>query len=258
MVDSSNGELCEDTVVHDVTRFGLSEMVLVGADLRRLGERSSSLEDIAQRTTRYFVEHLRAGDADESACVLARFYKTEAYAALPAELREAARAAVPEVEPGPNTTCLTLLGTYGDRPEWRSRRSSAHHRAIPLASQQVLDGLPMVAELTRSLGLDGRSVIDRDSQLLLEKDREGFNVFHVRGARGSRFVPAQDAFVQPFGVESVIGFGFAMPPADIAAVILFTRVVIDDDTAQLFKTLALSLKLAVLPHAARPTFESPC
>ncbi|MEZ5289778.1 MAG: hypothetical protein R2745_01705 [Vicinamibacterales bacterium] len=240
--------------MHDLTEFRLSEALLLGADLRRVSEGATSLEAAAQRTAAFFCEQLRDRGRMRSACVLARCYKTHAFGELPADLQRAARGAIPGVDPQPMTRCLTLLGTSGDLDEWCDRRRSVGHRAIPLSSEAVIQSLPMIAELTRALGVEAGALLRGDSEFLLERDQRGFNVFHVARAEDSPFVPAQDSFVRARGVRSVVGFGFTVPPADIFTVILFTRVPVDDNTAALFKTLALNLKLALLPLAAEPTF----
>ena len=66
-------------------------------------------------------------------------------------------------------------------------------------------------------------------------------------AKGSPFVPAQEEFVIPFGIESVLGFGGVLPSKELFTVILFSKQKISRETAELFKSLALSLKLALLP-----------
>jgi hypothetical protein len=63
---------------------------------------------------------------------------------------------------------------------------------------------------------------------------------------GSPYVPAQREFVIPYGVKSVVGFGGLLPTGDLFAVILFTRVDVPRESAELFKTLALSTKLAMV------------
>jgi hypothetical protein len=64
-------------------------------------------------------------------------------------------------------------------------------------------------------------------------------------------VPAQESFVIPYGIQSVVGFGGALRSGDIFAVIMFSRVPIPPDTAQLFRTLSLNVKLAIAPHGDR-------
>ena len=77
--------------------------------------------------------------------------------------------------------------------------------------------------------------------------RKVFKVFYVPEAHGSSCVPAQDTFVIPFGIRSVVGFGAMLPTGNLFAVILFSRTPISRDTAEMFGSLALSAKVAVLP-----------
>lgn len=67
-------------------------------------------------------------------------------------------------------------------------------------------------------------------------------------------MPAQEGFVLPYGVRSVLGFGGLLPGGDLFVVILFSRVPISREVADLFRPLALSAKLAVLPFTAGPIF----
>jgi hypothetical protein len=239
--------------MYQMKSFRLNEVMSAGAELRKLGDGETCLEGVAQRVARYFHDQFADDATGRSAFVLSRCFKTHAFAALPAELQAYARKILGEVEPVPAMRCLTLLGTAGDRPAWQSRHTSVGHQAIPLASEKVVQSLPMIAALTASLGLEANAVVSPDPQMLLEHVRVGFNVFHVAQAAASPHIPAQD-WVAEHGVESVIGFGFVLPPADIFAVILFSRVRIEAETAELFKTLALSVKLALLPLASRPAF----
>ncbi len=90
----------------------------------------------------------------------------------------------------------------------------------------------------------------------MELDDTTFNVFYVPQALGSPHIPAQHDFVVPYGVESVLGFGGMLPTGDLFAVVLFSRVPVPADTAELFASLALSVKVAVLPFAHGPAFRA--
>jgi hypothetical protein len=241
--------------MHDLSRFGLAATTLIAAKLRKLGTGATSLEDVSQRIARLFYDELVDGDTGRSACVLSRCYKTHRFSGLPRDLRSYAEKLFPDSPPSDATRCLTLLGSYGELDSWKSRKSSQGHQAIPLTNERVVLGLPMVARLTQALGIDAELVVNPNSRLLLEHERKGFNVFHVRDAAGSPYVPAQTNFVESFGVRSVVSFGFVAPPDDIFTTILFTRVTIEAETAELFKTLALSARMAVLPLMMQPVFE---
>jgi hypothetical protein len=237
----------------DLTQFTLADMTECGAALRKLGDGGHVLEDVAGRLVHYLYDNLGDPRTGERACALVRFFKTHPYDDLDAELRAFARRLL-EDEPPPDLKCLTLVASVGDRPAWCDRHGSAGHQAIPLASPVVLARLPMIAQLVRQFGLDDGAVIRPDPAVLLDLAQRTYNVFHVAEARGSPYVPAQDKFVVPCGIRSVLGFGGVLSDGSLFAVTLFARVPIPRATADFFRTLALSAKLAVLPFVGEPLF----
>lgn len=243
------------TSVYDLGKFGLTEAMGAGAELRRLGEGATSLEAVSQRIAQFFYDRFIDTATGRPAFVLARCFKTHSFGLLPADLQAYACSLLAGITPDDEMRCLTLLGTAGDKPEWKSRHGSVGHKAIPLASEQVVLSLPMIAQLTKSLGLDAHAMVRPDPRILLEFERTGFNVFHVGQAAASPHIPAQE-WVASCGVRSVTGFGFVFSPADICSVILFSRVHVGPETADLFKMLALSAKMALLPMVGKPVFES--
>jgi hypothetical protein len=124
-----------------------------------------------------------------------------------------------------------------------------------LLSEDVVRQAPMVWALIQQMGLEVRQVIRPPAAIMLDIDQRTFNVFHVPEALGSPLVPAQD-FVREHGVRSVLGFGGLLPSGDMFAVIMFARVSIPRETAEMFRTLALGIKLAVLPFARGRVFSS--
>jgi hypothetical protein len=240
--------------MYDLKAFSFANMLDASAELRNIANGASSMEAAAQRVAAYFHENFVNTATGRSAFVLSRCFKTHAFGLLPEELQSFARSVFSDHEPMFDTRCLTLLGTAGDRPEWKSRYQSTGHKAIPLISENVIQSLPMVSQLTKSLGLEAHALVNPDPKILLEHEKEGFNVFYVDEAFGSPYVPAQD-WVRSFAVKSVIGLGFVIHPSDIIALILFSGVPVEFETAQLFKSLALSLKLAFLSLSSRPVFD---
>lgn len=242
--------------MYDLAHFELSEMTQVAARLRHIGRGAATCEHACQRVAEFFWSEFVSPDDGRPTFALTRCYKTHAFGDVPPALARFALGVFPDRTPTAATQCLTLLGTFGDREEWRSRHTSRGHQAIPLIDERTVESLPMVARVLRALGIDSINVVKPDPVLLLEKDRQGFNVFHVENAVGNPYIPAQD-FVQDSRIRSVIGFGFVTPPASVFVMILFSRQSIAADTAQLFKTLALSLKLALLPLLTRNVFDDP-
>jgi diguanylate cyclase (GGDEF)-like protein len=91
------------------------------------------------------------------------------------------------------------------------------------------------------------SVIEPTDELLIDADQHSYNVFYVPEAVGSASIPAQQDFVVPFGIHSVVGLGGTLPTGDLFALILFSKTHVPRETAALFRTLSLSVKMAVLP-----------
>ncbi|WP_142988391.1 hypothetical protein [Granulicella rosea] len=190
-------------------------------------------------------------------CALVRCFKTHPFGRLPQPLREAARASLrhpDQAEPAETMRCLCLLASRGDRPEWNGCDGSEGHRAIPLATVEMVERAPMIARLLHQMGLEAGELVEPKG-LPGGVERRSFDVFHVEDAVGSSFVPAQESFVKPFGVRSVIGFGGVLPSGELFAVVMFSKVRITQETASLFRTLALGVKLVLLPFAGRQVFH---
>jgi len=210
------------------------------------------------------VDYLRASfvdkDTGEPSIALARFYKTLPFERLEPELQAAAVAACAEAGGMPaglqGIPCLTLLGTAGEEPAWNSRHESRGHRAIPLPSPEAVERLPMVAQLITELGLDPVEVVRGAPAAFPDLEGRGYRVFYVADALDSPYVPAQNEFVVPYGIRSVLGFGGTLPSGALFAVVLFSNTSIPQDTADAFAVVALSVKVAVLPFVELRTFDS--
>jgi hypothetical protein len=240
--------------MYDLTRFTLRDMTECGAALRKLGLGAECFEEVAGRIVHFLYSHLGDKETGEQSCVLVRFFKTQPFAELTPELRDFARKMLAGEPESPAMRCLTLLATAGVTPEWNTRSSSAGHQAIPLASEKLVAQAPMISRLIQQFGLEISAVLKPDPTLLVDLSQKTYNVFHVMEAAGSPYVPAQDEFVIPYGVRSVLGFGGMLPTMNLFAVILFSRVPIPRETADLFKTLSLSAKIAVLPFSSGRIF----
>jgi hypothetical protein len=221
-------------------------MTELGGVLRRFGDDAGTMEEVANRVVRHLFENATDPSTGRRACVLVRFFKTHPYGELDSELREAASAMMPGQEPTPSMKCLTLLATAGEKPEWNRLKSSVGHQAIPLLSAEMLAQAPMISNLLHQLGVKVSVLLNPNSEILVDSQPSSFNVFYVPEAIGSPHIPAQEEFAIPFGLKSVLGFGGMLPSGEIFAVILFCSVDVPPQTADLFKTLALNVKLAVM------------
>ncbi len=226
-------------------------MIECGRAIRALPP-AASMESAAQQLVDYLYGALADSEANPN-CALVRCFKTHRLEQLPTELRTRAHTLTGSAENRPDVQCLTLLATVGKLPEWNDRRRSAGHDVIPLESVEVVERAPMIAQLIGQMGLDIGSLMAPSEELLIESDERAYNVFHVEHAPGSPFIPAQH-FVREHGIQSVLGFGSLFTSGDLFAVIMFSQVPITRGTANLFRTLALSAKLVLLPFTRGPFF----
>lgn len=231
---------------YDLANFTIRDVTECGKFLRRSGE-GSSMEGVAGRIVRYLYDSLIDARTGERACALVRLFKTHDYGDLDRELQDFARKMLGSRPASPKLKCLVLLATAGEKVEWDGRKSSTGHQAIPLPSEQAVSQIPMIKNLVKQLGLNASMVVKPDPKLILDMEQKTYNVFYVPEALGSPLIPAQEGFVIPHGIRSVVGFGGILPSGDIFVVILFLKVAISRDVATFFGTLSLNVKIAILP-----------
>lgn len=231
--------------MHRLDQFSVDDLFTCSQVFRELGAGAETMEEAAQGLTDYL--HRNLVDADgRPAAPLVRLYKTHRYRDLEPDLQEFAQRAAVAEELRPKTRCLTLLGTSGAEPDWNDRRSSLGHRAIPLTSAEVVSQSPMIAALITQLGADIGTVVEPGDGMTIELHHRAYDLFFVPDAEGSPMVPAQDGFVRPYGIHSVVGSGGMLPSGDLFALILFTTQHLDRATADLFRTMALSVKATIV------------
>jgi hypothetical protein len=240
--------------MYDLAHLSEADVAACGAQLETLGSGAPHMEDVANKIVGALYENLGDQQAGGKACALVRFYKTHHYAKLDPGLQAFARGILGDVPVAPDMRCLTLVATAGENPEWNSRANSAGHKAIPLPSEDFVAKIPMIARLVNQLGLEVSAVLRPDPAIMMDLEERTYNVFHVPEAVGSPYIPAQDEFVIPYGVRSVVGFGGVLPSSELFAVILFAKVQIPRETADRFSALAASVKAAVAPFAGKAVF----
>lgn len=232
---------------YDLANFSIRDMTECGKAIRVLGEGAACMEEAANRVVAYLHNTLVCRETGARACTLVRIFKTHPFAGLSEGLQAFARRLLRDQEASPEMKCLALLATAGAENAWQARGNSRGHQAIPLPSEEVVHQIPMIRNLISQMGLDINTVIRPDPELLMDMEQKSYNVFFVPEARGCPYVPAQQEFVESYGIRSVLGFGGLFPSGDIFAVILFANVPVSLETAGLFRPLALNVKIALLP-----------
>jgi len=206
------------------------------------------MEAVASAVADCLREHFVDKDSKASLLPVVRCYATrrrEAAAAGPPPGSETAAA-------GPRGVQLRLLTSAEEDPSWSGRRTAPD--VISLSSARELRRSPMIAELVGQLGLDPQQLVDPEPTMLRELEERTYEVFFVPQAVGSHHVPEQDEVVIPYGVRSVLGVGTVLPDGTLFVVVLFSRASIPFAVVKAFAAVALSIKLALLPHVADEVF----
>jgi hypothetical protein len=212
------------------------------------------MEEYAGRIVHYLYEEFTKSGIRQ--CALVRFFKTHPFGELQKDQQTFATRMLGKVRPTETLTCLTLLATTGDEPNWNSRHASRGHMAIPLVSEGMVANAPMISQLITQLGIDVGRVVRPQPHTILDQEQTLYNVFYVEDAHGSPHVVAQNEFVIPYGIRSVIGFGGMMASGHMFATIMFTRVHVPREMADRFSTVALGVKRGLLRLVKAPVFSN--
>jgi len=228
----------------DVTDVTVGAMLRTGIALRRSLRDCGTLEAAAGIVVRYFREHCVDSQTGALSCPLVRFYKTHPFGDLEPDLQALVASQLAPAIADPEMRCLTLMATAGEEPAWNSRQLSRAHRVIPLPSPEIVRAAPMIARLLEDLGVD-LDAITRQSDSGRTSEARTYDVFHVEDAEGSPVIPAQEEFVIPYAIRSVVGFGGVLRSGEMFAVVLFSRARIPEASAHRFRTLALDIRSAL-------------
>ncbi|MCF6148742.1 MAG: hypothetical protein E3K37_08795 [Candidatus Kuenenia sp.] len=238
----------------DLTKFSLQDMSEIGDALQQLELKAKNIDQLSSMMVQYFFENLIDKRTGEKSCILVRFFMTYPYLSLDAELRQLVDT-MSHGQPVPQEMkCLVLLATAGVKPEWNSTAHSKGHRVLPLQSEDMLKKNIMVHQFIDQMGMGISNVLNPDPKLASELEGRIFNVYHVPDALGSPYIPAQEEFVVPYGIKSAMGFGGMLPTGNLFALLIFSKTKIPRNTAALFRSIALNVRMAVLPFVSEKIF----
>ena len=238
----------------NVSSFSVGDMLRAGLAIRKTVQKADSLEEAANCITNYLYDSCANAETGARSCVLVRFYKTHPFGGLQPETQEFARKLLGDRPAEDSMPCLTLLATNGEEPDWNMRRASRGHQAIPLPTADVVRQAPMIAQLIEQMGVSIDDVVRGDVGEQRPAPGRTYDVFHVEHALGSPYIPAQREFVQPYSVESVVGFGGVLRSGELYAVILFSRDHIPQASAMRFRAIALDIRSALFSLDQKATW----
>lgn len=158
---------------------------------------------------------------------LVRIFRISSYAQLPPDVQA-------QVNPH-DEQWLTLVATYGDQPAWCNRQLSQSHRCIPRASAHES---PMLNAVFNQLDLFWKLEMSNTGLPLKTLNKHITRYFYVPEASSSPYIVAQEDFVKPYQIKSVIGLGSQFVSGSPAILIGFSKAYINEQAAQLLAELA--------------------
>jgi hypothetical protein len=128
---------------------------------------------------------------------------------------------------------MALTGTWGLEEAWQDRHSSEGHQVIPISAIALPQQIPMFQEVLRQLGIDIDHFYETQELVTLE-DRPYQGTFHIPDATIPA-IPAQDTFVRPYKIKSLVGFGgFITTHQSLYLLYAFSRVPVSVEAAENF------------------------
>ncbi|MEG4628565.1 histidine kinase [Microcoleus sp. AR_TQ3_B6] len=243
--------------MYDITLFTPQDMAKCSLVLRHLGRNTASMEASSQKIVNYIYQHFCDSQTGENSCALVRLFKTHPYGELEDSLQQSARCLMNGHPPAADMKCWTLLAAAGTEPQWNSRHTAAKNTAIPLVSTQLVAQMPAISEIIRQFGLDIPTCLGIEPERFLQLEPAVLNIFHVPEAKGSPFIPEQDSLILPYQIKSVLGFGGLLRSGSLFAVVMFLKVKIPQSTAEMFKSLAVSVKKSLSAYDEQNVFDNP-
>lgn len=182
-----------------ITTLSRNDYVEIGRQLMQECSALHSHEEASQHICEQLYHRLQY--QGEPAMTLARIYRLTRIEDLPNELRSL-------VDPT-ELYAMTLTGTYGLLDNWRHRSLSQGHKAIPVNKIAMPAALPMFEQmLVREMGVNLERLYATHN--VMESARATGGTFYIEDVPNSSVIPAQEAFVKPYEVKSLVGFGGLM------------------------------------------------
>lgn len=210
-------------------------------DVESTVEQCDTLNAAAQELARRLYEQF------QESVLLARVFVTVPFSSLPAWdqifVRGLAVSVGAKGEVKPETTVLSLVGTWGQESEWCNRRHSKGHAGIPLISSNFVAGIPMIARLLKELGISIDCLDKGDKSIVVETTGSSVGLFFVEDAAGAtddagrKIISAQD-FVATHGAKSVFGASAAYAEGPMIVIVVFCRDMLSRTLAENFSKLA--------------------
>ena len=183
-----------------------------------------SFEHVAQTTVEAVFRQFKDDDG-QPAFALVRVFRAGIYDDLSPELQALA-------DPS-NPYWLALYGTTGIQDAWCDRRRSQNHQVVPGG-----DNMPPMLEAVFSHAMQQDVIDTANIHPVRRNDTAITQSYFVPHALGSPYVPAQEQFVIPYGIQSLLGLGSSFTSGTAYVLLGFSCQALNEDAALRFAELA--------------------
>ncbi|HEX3054125.1 MAG TPA: hypothetical protein VHP83_25955 [Aggregatilineaceae bacterium] len=165
-------------------------------------------------------------EAGEPLLPLVRIFRSTKVADLPPDLKALVNPDEQQV--------MALTGTYGVEAKWCDRKQSVNHKVIPLSKLAVPQRIPMFQAVLEQLGIDLDHLYNAQEFLTVHGERYK-GTFFIPDVPREPVIVDKSGFVQPYGIQSLVGFGgFMGQDKSLYLLYAFAGVPIPDEGAEAF------------------------
>ena len=219
----------------DLETFTLRDRLSCSAGLVRATQGAETMGTAAAAAARFLHANAVVGTTGELACEAVLFYQTR-----PAEGGTEYRSQKPRE--------IVRVGLAGDPAIEQALERLEPAQPRSLADPTFAGTHRLVAHLCHQLGLAVTATHAFSPEVQRTPEGKKYAVLHVRDVADSRYVSGIEELLVPHGVRSVLAFGGLLTRGDVVVAVLYSRVRISDDTAELFRTIALDLTALFRSH----------
>ncbi len=233
----------------DLRKFSLEDMTQIGRDWRNLGAAAGGIPAAAEHIVRYVQNQLIDGESGEPVCLLTNLYITVRGKALSPALREIALKKLSDSTISLSQLwCLRLIASAGMPAANEFAIATPDPQVIPIPNAQSVAQYPLFEQLLSQMGISAEYLIQDDPTLTLELAASPLNIFLIPNLEKTPQLLRPNTILIPQETHSLFGIGGMLPSGQFFFLLMFSKIEMKHEMVELFKPLALSLKLALLPY----------
>ncbi|WP_017302819.1 sensor histidine kinase [Spirulina subsalsa] len=230
-------------------------MSTLGLALRQCGGGVDSMEEVSQALVDCLALNLGVSQGQSSVCEWVQFWKTHLYGDLTSDLQTSLETEELGAEGGgvstltlrSNTPCLILLSST-QTPGNEGKRAIALHPDSPSAPPwfTLLEEAHLPRHLFLTSEIPESQALSPQHNPVFQLGQESLKAIVAAGCSGETLV----------GVQAIVGLWGVLPSGSCFVTLLGLRNALAPEMLELFRPLALNIKVAILPFDRGTVFQT--